>query len=119
MPDRLFVYGTLAPGKPNEHILANIGGTFEPASVKGKLHQQGWGAALGYPGIELDERGGDVEGFLFSSENLSQHWKSLDDFEGEGYQRRLAEVTLKDGTTLAAYVYAINLQEKLRRANPE
>lgn len=107
MPDRLFVYGTLAPGKPNEHILANIGGAFEPASVKGTLHQEGWGAALGYPGIELDERGSDVEGFLFSSENLSKHWKYLDDFEGEGYQRKIAEVKLKDGTILDAYVYTI------------
>jgi gamma-glutamylcyclotransferase (GGCT)/AIG2-like uncharacterized protein YtfP len=31
--DRLFVYGTLAPGRPNEHVLADLGGTWEPAYV--------------------------------------------------------------------------------------
>ncbi|HSE41878.1 MAG TPA: gamma-glutamylcyclotransferase, partial [Acidobacteriota bacterium] len=41
---RLFVYGTLAPGRPNEHILGQIGGSFEPATVIGTLYQEGWGA---------------------------------------------------------------------------
>lgn len=57
MTDRLFVYGTLAPGRPNEHVLADVEGTWEPATVKGTLLQEGWGAAAGYPGIVLDDRG--------------------------------------------------------------
>ena len=32
--ERLFVYGTLGPGRPNEHILLKIGGTWQPASVR-------------------------------------------------------------------------------------
>ena len=55
MIDRLFVYGSLAPGKPNEHVLANVPGNWEPASVRGTLRQEGWGAAIGFPGITLEE----------------------------------------------------------------
>jgi len=107
MIERLFVYGTLGPGRPNEHILAGIGGSWEPASVTGTLRREGWGAALGYPGIDLDERGDEVEGFIFSSDNLSSNWSTLDDFEGEAYERVLTKVKLKDGKTVEAYVYAL------------
>ena len=33
MIERLFVYGTLAPGQPNEHVLREIGVTWEAATV--------------------------------------------------------------------------------------
>lgn len=108
MIDRLFVYGTLRPGHPNEHILEAVGGTFEPGTVRGRLHEAGWGAAMGYPAIVLDEDGGEVEGFVFTSENLAGHWEALDEFEGDAYRRVLTKVTLKDGTTVDAYVYALN-----------
>ena len=42
MTERLFVYGTLDLGRPNEHMLATIGCTWEPAIVTGTLHQDGW-----------------------------------------------------------------------------
>ena len=108
MVERLFVYGTLRPGHPNEHILAPLGGTFEPATVRGNLHQKGWGAAMGYAAIELNENGDEVEGDVFTSENLAAHWQSLDDFEGDGFKRVLTKVTLKNGTTLDAYIYTLN-----------
>jgi hypothetical protein len=62
---------------------------------------------MGYPGIDLDERGGEVEGFLFSSEDLSDHWVALDAFEGEAYEQVLADVRLKDGRAINAFVYAL------------
>ena len=108
MTHRLFVYGTLAPGRPNGHVLAGVPGEWEPATVTGTLFQEGWGAAAGYPGIVLDERGGDVEGLLFSSESLAEHWARLDEFEGEGYTRVLTTVKLEDGTAVDAYVYALS-----------
>jgi gamma-glutamylcyclotransferase (GGCT)/AIG2-like uncharacterized protein YtfP len=108
MINRLFVYGTLAPGRPNEHVLANVPGEWEPATVIGTLLPEGWGAAAGYPGIVLDERGGEVEGFLFSSESLAQHWARLDEFEGEGYERVLISATLRDGTAVEAYIYKLS-----------
>jgi gamma-glutamylcyclotransferase (GGCT)/AIG2-like uncharacterized protein YtfP len=109
MVERLFVYGSLAPGRPNEHILAAIGGRWEAATVTGTLWQEGWGAAMGYPGIRLGEDGHEVRGFLFSSENLSGHWAVLDGFEGEAYQRVLTTVKLEDNTTVAAFIYALRV----------
>lgn len=89
MTYRLFVYGTLAPGRPNEHVLADVPGEWEPATVIGTLLQEGWGAAVGYLGIILDKNGGEIAGFLFSSERLTEHWARLDQFEGGGYERVL------------------------------
>ena len=83
MTGRLFVYGTLAPGRKNAHVLANVPGTWEPATVRGTLHEQGWGAALGYPGIVLSEDGTEVRGFVFSSPDLPAHWDRLDAFEAD------------------------------------
>jgi len=107
MIDRLFVYGTLAPGRPNAHVLADVPGTWEPATVIGKLIPEGWGAAAGCPGIVLGEPGGEVEGLVFSSDSLAEHWTRLDEFEGEGYERVVTTVKLKDGTRVEAYVYAL------------
>lgn len=107
MIERLFVYGSLAPGRPNEHILAAIPGTWEPASVSGRLREEGWGAALGFPGLDLDESGETIEGFVLSSEALAAHWARLDEFEGDAYRRILADVRLGSGQTVKAYIYAL------------
>jgi len=108
MTDRLFVYGTLAPGRPNEHILSDLSGTWEPATVRGKLLHEGWGAEVGYPGIVLSTEGDEVQGFVFTSVDLSAHWTRLDDFEGDGYARMLVPATLADGTVVDAYIYALS-----------
>ncbi len=107
MIQRLFVYGTLAPGRPNEHLLNEIGGSWEEATLTGTLHPEGWGATMGYPAIVLGDDGDEVEGFLFSSEKLSEHWSRLDEFEGEAYERVLAVARLKDDRTVDAYVYVL------------
>ena len=72
MTDRLFAYGTLVPGRANEHVLADVSGTWEPASVKGTLFQEGWGAAAGYPGVVLDEIGGEVHGFIEKCNRIAE-----------------------------------------------
>ena len=107
MIEKLFVYGTLGPGRPNEHVLNEIGGSWEPASVKGILRKEGWGEEMGYPGIDLDEHGWEVEGFLFTSENLSAHWENLDAFEGEDYHRVPVKVKLKDENIVDAFIYTL------------
>ena len=104
---RLFVYGTLGPGRPNEHVLSAIGGTFQEASVKGFLKPQGWGADMGYPGIVLNDRGDEINGYIFCSEMLGQHWDELDAFEGEEYQRILTTVKAKDNMAVEAYIYIL------------
>lgn len=108
MIHRLFVYGTLAPGRSNAHVLASIPGEWEAASVIGSLHQEGWGAAAGYPGIVLDEGGSEVAGFLFTAETLPKHWARLDEFEGEGYERILTRARRATGELVDAYIYRLS-----------
>lgn len=108
MQQHLFVYGTLAPNKPNAHILEVIAGTWSKGSVKGFLKEVGWGAELGFPGLMLSPDGPTVDGYIFSSEQLETLWNSLDKFEGSEYQRVLTEVTLENGQIQLAYVYALN-----------
>jgi len=105
--ERLFVYGTLGPGRPNEHVMLNIGGTWQTASLKGRLSHAGWGAAMGFPGLVIAEDGDVIEGYIFWSENFHLHWAALDEFEGAEYQRVLTKVTLDDGTATDAWVYAL------------
>ncbi len=105
--ERLFVYGTLGPGRPNEHVLTEIGGSWKKASITGILRNEGWGSELGYPGIDIDENGGEVEGFLFISEFLADHWTALDKFEGTAYNRVLTKVKLEDGSLVEAHIYAL------------
>lgn len=111
--NNLFVYGTLAPGRPNEHILKKVGGTWKKGSVTGILHEEGWGAAMGYPAITLSENGKEVEGLLFTSDNLSAHWDKLDEFEGSAYERVIVKVKLKDKgedkAKLDAYIYTLKV----------
>lgn len=111
MTHRLFVYGTLAPGRPNEHVLRDISGSWESATVTGILLQEGWGAAVGYPGIVLAPEGEEVHGFIFTSEDLVEHWSRIDEFEGEGYERKLTTAKLNDGSIVSTFIY------ELRRNN--
>ena len=110
MVERIFVYGTLAPGRPNEHMFGDIEGSWEVATVTGTLRQEGWGAEMGYPGIDLGEHGDEISGFLFSSEKLSDHWTTFDEFEGQAYERVLTVVKLPDNRTVDAYIYALRAE---------
>ena len=107
MNSRLFVYGTLAPGRPNEHVLAPVQGSWQPATMRGRLIADGWGAAAGYPGIVLDPDGEAVAGFVFESDDLQQHWARLDEFEGAGYTRVVARAEYDNGQCVDCYVYAL------------
>lgn len=108
MKEQLFVYGTLCPGRPNEHILSKIGGDFIKASVRGSLHEEGWGATMGYPAIKLDDSADKVSGYIFQSENLAAHWSELDEFEGDAYLRVNTPVELESGELLDAWVYTLH-----------
>ena len=131
MTQHLFVYGTLAPGKENEHWLKNIGGSWQQAFIKGKYSHNGWGKTFGYPAVILDtltahstdNSANNVAGLLFTSNTLAEHWPALDNFEGECYQRVLTTVTLSNETatnndnnnnsnsnsvTVQAFIYVLN-----------
>ena len=108
MKQRLFVYGTLAPGRPNEHVLEKIEGHWEKASVDGRLYAVGWGADYGYPALVLDETAEPVDGMIFASAELGDFWSELDEFEGDGYQRVVTSVRQEDGSLVDAFVYILN-----------
>ncbi len=103
----LAVYGTLAPGRVNHHQLAGLRGTWRRGTVQGTLYASGWGAALGCPGLVLDPQGPVVDVMVFESEDLPAHWARLDEFEGVGYRRVLAQVRLEDGEVLSANLYEL------------
>ena len=103
---RLAVYGTLAPGRSNHHQLAGLDGRWRKGTVRGRLFESGWGAALGYPGLILDEHGDTVEVQLFESADLPAHWQRLDGFEGAGYQRVTVAVALAE-EALPAFIYVL------------
>ena len=71
MLNKLFVYGTLGPGRPNEHLLTDIGGTWTDATVRGSLQQKGWGAEMGYPGIVIDNDGENIDAYVYALKNES------------------------------------------------
>ena len=105
---KLFVYGSLGPGRVNEHMLRNIGGTWKKGFVWGKLYEEGWGAEMGFPGIRLDRKVEMIRGHIFYSNELEQHWAELDEFEGEAYQRIKTTIILEDSKEeVDAYIYSL------------
>ena len=71
---RLVVYGTLAPGESNEHVMADIPGRWTPAVVRGTRVDSGRGAAFGYPGLTLDDAD-DVTGFVWFDHDKEADWR--------------------------------------------
>ena len=99
------VYGTLAPGAPNHHVLENLSGEWYEGCVHGDLHQRGWGAQKGYPAIRWKPRMGQIPVKLLVSEDLEHHWDRLDKFEGPEYQRILVPVSSGDKVVAVANIY--------------
>jgi gamma-glutamylcyclotransferase (GGCT)/AIG2-like uncharacterized protein YtfP len=88
----LAVYGTLAPGRPNHHVVAPLGGEWTDGLIEGDLLPVGWGAALGYPGFRPRVGGDAVAVQVLTAPSLATAWPTLDRFEGPGYQRILVPV---------------------------
>jgi gamma-glutamylcyclotransferase (GGCT)/AIG2-like uncharacterized protein YtfP len=88
----LAVYGTLAPGQPNHHVVAPLGGEWTDGLIEGDLLPMGWGAALGYPGFRPRVGGDAVAVQVLTAPLLATAWPTLDRFEGPGYQRILVPV---------------------------
>lgn len=103
---RLATYGSLAPGRVNHHQLEMMRGHWSTGTVRGNLHNSGWGSALGFPGLQLDPTGAFIDVHIFESEDLPQHWARLDEFEGPGYRRAVARVTTPTGE-LGAWIYVL------------
>ena len=99
------VYGTLAPGAPNHHVLESLSGEWRDGFVHGDLHQRGWGAQQGYPALCWNPRSGRIPVKLLVSEELEHHWERLDELEGPEYQRILVPVHSGDEVVAVANIY--------------
>lgn len=89
---RLAVYGSLAPGRSNFHVVAPLGGEWRTGYVEGDLHAVGWGAGVGFPALRWWPGGPQVPVHLLVSPRLPAAWPELDAFEGADYQRILIPV---------------------------
>ena len=88
----LAVYGTLAPGESNHHVVAAIDGRWVEGAVRGHRLEAHWRGMSGYPGFLPDPLGPLVEVLVLVSALLGRYWERLDDFEGPGYRRREVDV---------------------------
>lgn len=102
----LAVYGTLAPGEPNHHVVAPLGGVWTPGVVEGDLVPVGWGATFGFPAFWPRPGGPAVPVQVLTSPRLPEAWARLDRFEGEEYRRVLVLVFLPGGDVTVANLYA-------------
>jgi gamma-glutamylcyclotransferase (GGCT)/AIG2-like uncharacterized protein YtfP len=93
---KLFAYGTLAPGKPNHRILSGLQGTCEKCTTRGQLIE-----VSGLPVFRWKPFGPNIEGQLFVSPDLAQQWAQIDQFEGASYKRRMIAVVTNAGTVVA------------------
>ena len=104
---RLAIYGTLAPGKMNHHQIADLGGTWQPAAVRGRLGQVPAGEHEGLPAIVLDPALPPHPLQMLICEALVAHWARLDAFEGPEMQRLLVPLEAEDRITDLANIYAL------------
>lgn len=102
----LAVYGTLAPGESNHHVVAPLGGVWTPGVVEGDLIAVGWGATFGFPAFWPRAGGPAVPVQVLTSPRLPEAWPRLDRFEGEEYRRVLVPVFLPGGDVTVANLYA-------------
>jgi gamma-glutamylcyclotransferase (GGCT)/AIG2-like uncharacterized protein YtfP len=107
---RLAVYGSLAPGRQNHHIVEPLGGTWSEGVVEGDLVTYGWGAALGFRALYPRAGGPAVRVHVLASKKLEQTWADLDAFEGAEYRRVLvpvwsASAAIEDSLLTVANLY--------------
>jgi gamma-glutamylcyclotransferase (GGCT)/AIG2-like uncharacterized protein YtfP len=98
---RLVVYGTLAPGEANHDVVRGIGGTWSRGTIRGYLHETGWGLTYGFPALVWNPDAPPVGAHLLESPGLREHWVRLDAFEGPAYRRQVVPVHAERGRVLA------------------
>lgn len=96
-PDqKLFIYGTLAPGEPNHPILYGLRGKLSSCTTRGQLNELG-----GLPVFYWKPDGPNVKGKILVSPDLPERWEEIDKFEGASYKRRLILVDTRTGNHIA------------------
>jgi gamma-glutamylcyclotransferase (GGCT)/AIG2-like uncharacterized protein YtfP len=104
---RLAVYGSLAPGEVNHHVIADLPGSWEDGIVTGLLAPADAGTETGFPALRWRAGGPPVTARLLVSDALPANWHRLDAFEGPAYRRILVPVHAANGALLGvANLYA-------------
>lgn len=100
------MYGTLRRGCPNENAvwLENTACYIGMARIRGRLFRALHYPALGPPLTSEDWVRGDV----FERVNAPM-FRRLDEYEGAEYTRQVAEITMENGQTMAAFLYCYAL----------
>lgn len=93
---KLFTYGTLAPGKPNHSILSGLEGRWGRCTTRGERV-----GVSGLPMFHWRLSGSNIEGQLFVPPDLAKQWAQLDQFEGACYKRRMISVVTNAGISVA------------------
>jgi gamma-glutamylcyclotransferase (GGCT)/AIG2-like uncharacterized protein YtfP len=107
----LAVYGSLAPGRENHHLVEPLGGLWSEGVVEGDLTRYGWGAAMGYSALHLRPGGPAVAVHVLTSAALPAAWPELDAFEGAEYRRVLVPVWSNGDAGRRTLVAVANLYE--------
>lgn len=113
-PDYIFVYGTLSSSANNEmhQLLAKHAEFVDDATYQGKLYKIDY-----YPGaVPSDDPDDAVQGEVYLLHKTDAVLPLLDQYEEFGpefpepneYIRRKQTVALKNGRTVAAWVYVYN-----------
>jgi gamma-glutamylcyclotransferase (GGCT)/AIG2-like uncharacterized protein YtfP len=105
--NRLAVYGSLAPGEMNHHVVSGLVGVGEDGVVCGTLRPAGWGAPHGFPGLSWHPDGESVPVAVLTSGALPAEWRRIDEFEGIEYRRALVPVKFPGGERVLANIYLI------------
>lgn len=106
--EHLFVYGTLRSGSghPMHEVLAAAAEKVGAASVAGRLYRIDW-----YPGLVTDAGAARVHGDLWRLRDRGV-LHTLDDYEGEEYERRTVEVAAAgERVTAFAYVFTAAVED--------
>src|SRR5512138_1610394 len=104
---KLAIYGTLAPGKVNHHHIADLGGTWHDAAMRGRLDRVPCGIHEGLPAIVVGPEEPLHPVKLLVCDALPANWPRLDAFEDAEKQRLLVPLEGEGGITGVANVYAL------------
>src|SRR3990172_1792972 len=96
---RLAVYGTLAPGESNHHLLAACPGPWVLGAVHGRR------AMREHPVFTYDPTAPLVPVHLLTSPGLAQRWAQLDAFESPTHRRILVPVFAGERLLAVASLY--------------
>jgi gamma-glutamylcyclotransferase (GGCT)/AIG2-like uncharacterized protein YtfP len=106
--NRLVVYGSLAPGEANHHVVAGLQGSWRPCVITGTIDVHN-----GYRVFRWERDGERVDAQMLISSELPENWRRLDEFEGADYRRVVIPAELEGKRVLAnVYIAARNLRTR-------